>query len=419
VYAGFTINKEVFMPASFSNYQIDKILEAEAGRIGPDIHRKVLDTSVWLKLTKQESWPDEMGETISVLTYGRSLPTVSDNSGDITSKWSNVSFNTVVADPSNCVPQASVIEFTHYLRTYNLQQNALESPPLCINDLRYSFKRKEQLSNIFDILTENVAYSWKERYRNEYVRLAENKGIADHSNLTFATTMPAPASAPTATLTQAMLDKVYLRLVRDGAGLNPLGRADGRPEFGVILGSEASMNLIRDNDGNVRYDFRYSTRANELLAPLGIDRSYRGFYHMVDDFAPRYNYVQDTNSVTAGNQPGWTRVYPYIKDTSDADRGWIVNPAYETAEFEDAIVYHRDVFVSMVPKPITAPGGNTKFDPVIYKGDFRWLNIQDRVLNPDKTIGYFRAVMSNGSKPLKPEYGYVIRFKRNGTTSAA
>lgn len=395
------------MPASFSNYQIDKILEAEAGRIGPDIHRKVLDTSVWLKLTKQESWPDEMGETISVLTYGRSLPTVADNSGDITSTWSNVSFNTVVADPSNCVPQASVIEFSHYLRTYNLQQNALESPPLCINDLRYSFKRKEQLSNIFDILTENVAYSWKERHRNEYVRLSENKGIADHSNLTFATTMA--SSAPTATLTQEMLDKVYLRLVRDGAGLNPLGRADGRPEFGVILGSEASMNLIRDNDGNVRYDFRYSSRSNELLAPLGIDRSFRGFYHMVDDFSPRWDFVDGA----------WERVYPYIKDTSENSRGWVVNPAYETAEYEDAIVYHRDVFVSMVPKPITAPGGNTKFDPVVYKGDFRWLNIQDRVLNPDKTIGYFRAVLSNGSKPLKPEYGYVIRFKRNGTTSAA
>ena len=407
------------MPASFSNYQINNILENEANRIGPDIHRKVLDTSIWLKLTKQEAWPDEMGETISVLTYGRSLPSVTSNDGDITSKWANVSFNTVVADPSNCVPQASVIEFSHYLRSYNLQQNALESPPLCINDLRYSFKRKEQLSNIFDILTENVAYGWKERYRNEYIRVSENKGIASHAVVTFEQAMPVPSAAPAANLTQAMLDAVYLRLVRDGAGMNPLGRADGRPEFGVILGSEASMNLIRDNSGDVRYDFRYSTRANELLAPLGIDRSYRGFYHMVDDFAPRYNYVLDSNAGLVGNQSAWVRVAPYIKDVSLNARGWVVNPAYETAEYEDAIIYHRDVFVSMVPKPITAPGGNTKYDPVSYNGDFKWLNIQDRVLNPDRTIGYFRAVLSNGTKPLKPEYGYVIRFKRKGTNEAA
>ena len=401
------------MPASYSNYQLDNILENEAGRIGPDIHRKILDTSFWIKLTPQESWPDEMGESISVLTYGRSLPTVSGNNGDITGTWNNVSFNTVAADPSSCVPAASKIDFTHYLRTYNLQQTALESPSLCINDLRYSFKRKEQLSNIFQILTENVAYAWKDRYRNEYIRMSENKGYAAHASLSFATTMP-ETTAPTARLTQTMLDQVYLRLVRDGAGLNPLGRADGRPEFGVVLGSEASMNLIRDNDDNVRYDFRYSTRANDLLAPLGIDRSFRGFYHMVDDFSPRWNYV-------SGNAAGqkWVRVYPFIKDTAvSGNRGWIVNPAYETATHEDAIVYHRDVLVSMVPKPITAPGGNTKFDPISYKGDFKWLNIQDRVLNPDKTIGYFRSVMSSGSKPIKPEYGYVIRFARNGTKTA-
>lgn len=399
------------MAATYSNYQIDNILEAEAGRIGPDIHRKILDTSFWIKLNNQETWPDEMGETISVLTYGRSLPTVTAGNGDISSAWSNVSFNTVVNDPSNCVPAANKIEFTHYLRSYNLQQTALESPSLCVNDLRYSFKRKEQLSNIFSILTENVAYAWKERYRNEYVRLSENKGVATHGAQTFASTIA--ETAPTATLTQAQLDKVYLRLVRDGAGLNPLGRADGRPEFGVVLGSEASMNLIRDNDGNVRYDFRYSTRANELLAPLGIDRSYRGFYHMVDDFSPRWNFVTGN---TAGNK--WVRVYPFIKDTATTgNRGWIVNPAYETAEYEDAIIYHRDVVTTMVPKPITSPGGNTKFDPVAYKGDFKWLNIQDRVLNPDRTIGYFRAVLSSGSKPVKPEYGYVIRFKRAGTTA--
>jgi hypothetical protein len=399
------------MPATYNNYQIDSILESEANRIGPDIHRKILDTSFWIKLNNQETWPDEMGETISVLTYGRSLPTVTAANGDITSTWSNVAFNTVVNDPSSCVPAASRIDFTHYLRTYNLQQTALESPTLCVNDLRYSFKRKEQLSNIFSILTENVAYAWKERYRNEYVRLSENKGVATHGAQTFASTIA--ETAPTATLTQAQLDKVYLRLVRDGAGLNPLGRADGRPEFGVVLGSEASMNLIRDNDGNVRYDFRYSTRANDLLAPLGIDRSYRGFYHMVDDFSPRWNFVTGN---TAGNK--WVRVFPFIKDpATQQNRGWIVNPAYETAEYEDAIIYHRDVVTTMVPKPITAPGGNTKFDPVAYKGDFKWLNIQDRVLNPDKTLGYFRAVMSSGSKPVKPEYGYVIRFKRAGTTA--
>jgi hypothetical protein len=48
-------------------------------------------------------------------------------------------------------------------------------------------------------------------------------------------------------------------------------------------------------------------------------------------------------------------------------------------------------------------------------GDFKWLNIQNATDNPDKTIGYFRAVLSSGSKPIRPEWGSVIRHKRSST----
>jgi hypothetical protein len=37
---------------------------------------------------------------------------------------------------------------------------------------------KEQLRNMYDMLTQNVAYMWKRRYRSEYVRLAEHKVVA-------------------------------------------------------------------------------------------------------------------------------------------------------------------------------------------------------------------------------------------------
>jgi hypothetical protein len=45
-------------------------------------------------------------------------------------------------------------------------------------------------------------------------------------------------------------------------------------------------------------------------------------------------------------------------------------------------------------------------------GEFKWLNIRDTADNPDGTIGYFRAVLSSGSKPVFPEWGYVIRHAR-------
>ena len=55
-------------------YTIDSWLAAESGRIGPDIYNKTLNTSPWTTLVKQEAWPDEMGVSISVLIYERTLP---------------------------------------------------------------------------------------------------------------------------------------------------------------------------------------------------------------------------------------------------------------------------------------------------------------------------------------------------------
>lgn len=373
-------------------YDIDQLLINESGRIGPDIYRKTLNTSPWLKLVKQDTWPDEMGDVISVLTYERSLyanPLA----------WNTVTYNTGTG--SNCLPEAQVINFAQTLRTYNLKQTALESPPICVNDLRFTMKRKEQLSNVFSILQENTSWAWQERYRDEFTRLAEHKMVAFGSGLP-ENSAAFPLTEPNSRLTQGILDRIYLKLVRDGAGNNPMGRQNGKPEFTIICSPETSDMLIRD-DANVRNDYRWNPgKVNELLAPLGCDRSYRGFYHLIDMFPPRWDFVSGQ----------WVRRYPYAGVPATQGSKFDVSPAYEAAAYEDTVVFHQDVYTSLIPAPITSPGGNTKFDPVSYRGDFKWKNILDKETNPDGTIGYFRGVLSSGSKPVRPEWGYVIRHRR-------
>jgi hypothetical protein len=388
-------------------YDIEQVLINEANRIGPDIYRKTLNTSPWLKLIKKDTWPDEMGDSIKVLTYERSLPANS-------LSWNQVSLDPVsgtglVGGGNNAVPSAQVIEFAQTLRSYNLTHTALESPKLSVNDLRFSLKRKEQLSNIFAILQENTSYAWQDRFRDEYVRLAQNKinAVLAPSGQLVATSGDGSAfstTEPTSTLTQGILDRVYMKLIRDGAGNNPLDRENARPVFGAILSSEASRNLIMASE-NIRMDYRYSDSKNELLAPLGIERSYSGFFHMVDDWGPRYDLVNGA----------WVRVLPYKAVATTQGLKQDINPAYETAEFEDTIIFHQDVFCNLVPKPITAAGSNVTFDAVSYMGDFKWKNIITPDTNPDGTIGYFRAILSSGSKPIRPEWGYVIRHKRSST----
>jgi hypothetical protein len=376
-------------------YTIEQQLVTESGRIGPDIYRRTLNMSPWLKLIKQEEFPEEMGQIISVLTYERSLPAY-----PLT--WQNVGQSTGNAGGS-CLPPVSEVDWAQTLLQYQLQHTALQSPPLCVNDLRITFQRKEQLTNMMYVLTENSAYAWINRYRDEYTRMAQHQiivtdGFPDGAGAGF------PLTAPTYTLGQGTLKKFYMKLNRDGGSMNPLDRENGRPVYGLITDAETSENIIKQN-ADIRQDYRFSSRVNELLAPLGVERSYGGFFHIVDDLPARWDF----------SGGAWVRRYPYVSMPATQGQKAEIDPLYENAAYTDSVIFHNDVMISLVPSPITAPGGNTRFDPVTYRGEFKWLNILHQVDNPDGTIGFFRAIFMQATKPVIPAFGYVLRHLRCDT----
>jgi hypothetical protein len=435
------------MATTYTN--IEQLLVSESSRIGDDIYRKTVDTSPWLKLVKQDAWPDEMGESVSVLVYERSLPYNTDGSAKVT--WSSAVsqngaaygssdfaagtniLNNVGNDSASAsafpTSPASTIDFGQTLRTYGLFHAALESPNISLNDLRFPMKRKEQLANIMQILTESTTEVWIQRYRDQYISIAQNKLTAttdttttsgfDYTisgvarNTTGSTSVgtngflsTAAATAGGTQLTQTILDRVYMDLLRNGAGANAYDRMNGAPVFLAIMSPETSDSLIRAN-ADIRQDFRWSDRVSELLAPLGVQRSYRNFHHLVDAFAPRYKITNNA----------FVRVYPFIKvanDLGNARQGfkYELNSDYLNAAWEDTIIFVPDVFTSLVPKPLSI-GNGMEFNAQNYRGEFTWRNILDREKNPDGTVGYFRAVFSNGGKPIFPHQGYVIRHLRN------
>jgi hypothetical protein len=73
---------------------------------------------------------------------------------------------------------------------------------------------------------------------------------------------------------------------------------------------------------------------------------------------------------------------------------------------------------SQIPNPLSGANGIT-FNPVNYRGDFKWTNILNEITNPDGTIGFFRGILASATKPIKTDYGYAILFKRDSTTPAA
>ena len=490
------------MPTAYTN--IEQLLVKEAGRIGPEIYRKTVDNNVWLKLVKQDTFPEEMGDRVSVLTYERSIPQAArnglTNDFDLQTVWQGTdailgsnptdqtytSFNaytqtpagaaTASNDPNNNVstPKFANVEFGQKLRTYDLRRVALESPNISLEDLRYPVRRKEQLSQLLNIMTEQTSMVWTQRYQDEYVRLSENlvtpTGTGGGATLTTVTntdgaTKFSPLNDATSKLTQGILRRLYMRLLRDGAGSAAQGKENGAPVFNLITSAETSEDIIKLN-ADIRSDFRYS-KPNELLAPLGVERSYGGFYHIIDPYPPRYSRISLTSSglstatytvgahtlevgdivtvtasdgttvksaastvsavasttVTLSAAPAgaasgdkifaWKRVYPFSRLANATTKGvkYDINNSYLSAAYEDSIILINEVYHSVVPKPLGSMGGMS-FDPQSYRGDFKWKNIIDRDNNPDGTVGYFRALFANGSKPVRPEWGYVIRHKR-------
>lgn len=433
---------------------INTILAEEANRIGQDIYKNTLHVSPWLDLTKQTKFADGMGYQQTTLIYDRALPTTDTAGNTLGVTWANVgtlstgnTFDTSLsgadaqplADTADDVQgarglgsdQRSYVQFGKKLKKYSLKRAVIESPRIALEDLRFAAHRQEQLRAIMDILTQVTRNTWEERYRDEYelncANLvaclstgsvtrqtvdADGDGTSDDSyegnslfNGTFDLSSSGASNAditPDANISNAVMDKIYFQMIRKGAGTNAYGRENGRPVFAVAMSSEASYFL--QTEAGFRDDVRYNNaRVSELIAPLGVEKSFRGFYHLVDDLAPRFT---ESSGVL-------TRVQPYSVSGGVA----IPNAAYETATHEAAFVLHPEVVEAQIPDPMTGGNGVT-FNPVNYRGKFDWKNILDEITNPDGTVGYFRGVLASATKPIKTDFGYVILFKRDSSTPA-
>lgn len=431
---------------------INTVLTEEANRIGQDIYTRTLHTSPWMDLIKQTAFSDGVGYTQTTLIYDRSIPhtgasadgvtwaamgtvNTSANSFDTSNLGGNALKDSITnaggaqgLDAGN--DQISNVAFSKQLKQYSLERTIIESPRLSTEDLRFAAHRTEQLRAIMDRMTEATRYTWENRYRDEFEKLSANvvpclasatkilttvdadtDGAADDSfegksvaDLDFVTSGASNSDVtPTANISNAILDKIYFALVRKGAGNNAYGRENGRPVFAAVMSSEASYQLM--TEAGFRDDVRYNNaKVSDLIAPLGVEKSFRGFYHLVDDLAPRFTI---TGSTTA-------RVMPYTVSGQITS----VNGDYDTADYEAAYVLHPEVMESQIPNPFTG-GSGVVFEPVNYRGKFAWVNNKDNVSNPDGTLGYFRGILASASKPIKTDCGYVVIFKRTSSTPAA
>lgn len=382
-------------PTGLTCATINDWFQRETGRIGPDIYRLGLTKSPWTRLMPQGVFPNNMGRVITQSIATRNIPAQ-------TVDWEDIGLSNG-STVNGCIPPSELLAYSVVQKQYNLQHVAINSIPFCLEDLRTSAMPAQDMTMFLRGFRDYVNYKWIRRFQDEYFRLSEHKVIVnaemDEDSADW------PSVQPTSQLTLGVLSNAADFLYQENAGdegdaVGP----DGRPLNTVIISRTQLDNLIKLNE-EVRQDFRWSDRVNDLLGPTGFKPgfAYRDFLFVTDPFPPRYN---------DDGEGGFVRIEPYIQTSATLGTQGIINPAYRSAKYEATFIFHPMVMKSLNPTPTISVGNGVRYDAQNYRGDVTWINEYDPTCNIDKNTGFFRAKLAAASQPIHTQWGYAFLHLR-------
>lgn len=386
---------------------LNSYFTAESGRIVPEIASKQVGKSILLDKVPRLPFPNEMGVTLSTLIVERNISTVADDA-----PWTLVGGDNGTSN-EGCLPTPDVQNFGQTQVQWALSHIALESPDICLEDIRTEFQLEQQLALSVKGLTQSLFWRMEMNIINQYMYNCGNRQTCN-SALPILTAQASSTSnlfslangVPSTPLTQGILDTAYLSLLREGAGDGAMGRSGAAYVYALMCSPETSRGLIRQNADirqDVNYAFMGDKMESELLRPYGVDRSYGNFAHWVCEHMPRYDLVN--NYLVRRSYWSSTSATMGTKST--------VNPQYTNAAFEVSIIFVDKVGNWRVPGMLDRPGGNMQFStPDYFPVNLTWKNIPHRTCNPDGTIGFFRAVVAGSFEPVHPELGWLFLHLR-------
>lgn len=357
-----------------------------------------------LMAANRGAFKNGMGVSYSTVTFERAFPALT---GD---DWSNIAASD--GDSVNaCLPPTETVGFGQTSRSVTPKHKAINTEHFCIRDIQFDWQYNEWLNRVSEALTGITEWAWYRRYVQDYFTAAGHKytlntasGVQDHASAYNTSNLP------TSTLTQGVLDNIYAIQWREGGdAMEMTDEATGAPVATIILSSEASNQLLRDNP-ETRADIRYAYMGKGDNAPLvpGFPtkrRVFSNYVHEIDPFPRRFFF----------NGSAYVEVAPFLASSTTKGNKWEQNPAYQTAPFEEAIVYHRNVMKPLAVNTIENPPAGWNFSSRTWMGQFSWRNILHETCNPDGTIGFFRALFASAFEIRDPSVGFTILYARCAT----
>lgn len=388
---------------------LENLFIDHASLIRNDTVKSIQDTDFYVQNMSKEPWLDGNGYQYSYPIYERSLVTKAVTDADFFTDFATLDTDTTASNnlesTGACAVTGHNIEsFGVTNLTVHLKKSAINSPDICLDDLKFQWQVMDQIKNVTRIMSENTKWVWSNTYQQEYSAGAASKVTAGIDGVSASFNAATP---PTSALTFGILEEIHQELGYSGGSINPSGRVeDGTPVY-TAVGSTYTFNQLKKSDANQRNDFAFAFEgmgADAATMKIGLGgKVYHGFKFAAVQFPPRYD-------ITAG--PVYTRRYPYVASNATRGKKWEVAAAYKDADFEDTAIYHADVMRVLIPKPGGSVGGVSYQQSYSWAGEFVWRNIPDRECNVDGNIGFFRALFAYGVKLERPELGFIIRHLR-------
>lgn len=361
-------------------------------------------TSPWnSQMIMSGEWTDGVGDSGRIATFGATDPRP---------EWMNISLNSTSDQIPITVNRTGATTYS-----YSRFITRLASEKLDVLRMRQSWQAQQQAENIVKQLVRAVGNAWSRFYRQSYINIASYKLIPTKAGIVGLDVVSndinsMPEVKPEAALNDDLMNQAWQLLINEGAGDSAAFMDQGSPVFLAYTSKDTVDFILRENQV-IHKDWNFAEAAEgkeaTLLRQLGVKWTYKGFTYVVDNMNPRYTF-DDTKPT--GQK--WVEVPQYIPVETTVGTRYVPNPAYMNAPYEDTIIFVKDVYKSLVPRPVSAYG-QAKWDPVTYAGELTWVNNKDNDANYMGTQGLFVATLSAAPMPVFPRHGVVIRHIR--TTS--
>lgn len=408
-----------------------------------EIYLRASWRSIWLNLIPKDEYPMEHGTSITTFTMGRNEPETEEEhweritssptcagASDSKAPGNNGYYDEEIDSASGfCTTCWNDTKWGHKAQTYSPEQFGLRGPIVCQDDLLFNHNPAQFLELYLRALAKRSQRSLENRLANVYTHLAP-KWVATASFQQYSTggsltngvapNVPDLTGLPIATseITQEMLDEVAQNLVEVGA-TEPdsdgwISLSEDGPLFSIFVGMRASQQL-QLNNSEFRQDYRWA-EPSALIKRLGATRTIKNFRHVINLYPPRYNFFTGL---------GYIRVPTWLMVATTKGYQAQLNPSWRTAAFEGLWVLSPWVFHNEPIRPRNAAAG-VSWIPKNYMGEWMWMtggheicdpSSDAEVYDPIKKLGRHFAEVKWANKPIFPEFGSFILFKRCPTTA--